>query len=197
MANPNLKQAVRKANLLDRNPVAKAVANTLPPVDRNSPLDNIRQNWSEIEDIYQACANGVYTTSSGIEDAMAAIRPILPLAKADDVKELNVLVAGFNSDIKRLVDELCELHQCHKDKTGEVMDEADLTLSLTLGERYLDFNTRFQAITFPTVVNIMENIGSIVADAKKVSAHVNATNPDVVTDVVAKQDQPAAEQDKQ
>lgn len=142
---------------------AAAIASMLNIQPHESSLPDTRQTWEEINAIYEESAAAIAGTGMSINDAIKSIKPLPVLV---DVRELNVLIAGFEIDLKAATDKLLAIKSQHQGKTGFVEDGADLTLCLTSFEAYVNFNTEFKALMFPTIMGIMENIGSLVEAAK-------------------------------
>lgn len=176
---------------LKLNPVSAAAhLATEPTVEENESLfGEVRQTWAEIDEIYKSSATAVVETVKGIKEALDMVRPITTSGDIDNIKELNVLTKGFQNDIERFTDTLTSIQKEHVGKEGLVETSEDLTLCFSLFEKYVNFNTEFRAITFPTVVSIMENVSTIVHRAKEDQANN-------ISDVVEKQSE-ATEQQQQ
>lgn len=147
-------------------PVASAVKQVTYEEDI-SLLDEVgRQNWSEIDGIYEACATSVVGMATGVNQALDTIRPYQSLLPQSTLSELGILVKGFNNDIETFTRKLVGLKQLHAGKSGPVRDGEDLILCLGVFEQYVAFDTEFRALTFPTMLNITEHIGTLMQKLK-------------------------------
>lgn len=174
---------------LKLNPVSAAVYESVGPApeENESLFGEVRQTWTEIDEIYKTSAAAVVETAKGIKEALDMVRPITTAGDTENIKELNVLTKGFQNDIERFTNTLISIHKEHQDKSGLVETSEDLTLCFNLFEKYVNFNTEFRAITFPTVVSIMENVSTIVHRAKEDQANN-------ISDVVEKQSETTEQQ---
>lgn len=165
------KQPTKRASNLALSVTASAVKSTLVPVVKK-PDYEVEQNWAEVDEIYSACADSLYSTAEGVNQAITAVKDIPAIP---NIGEFNVLVKGLNKDLIEFTDQLVNIKKIHEGKSGVIKDPNEVALSMSVFEDYLDFNVRFKAIVFPTVMSIMEHVGTIAESVKKASEEAPAT----------------------
>lgn len=157
-------------------PVASAVKQATYE-EEVSLLDEVaRQDWSEIDGIYEACATSVVGMAAGVNEALNTIRPHQHLLPQATLTELSILVKGFNNDIETFTRKLTGLKELHAGKSGPVHDGEDLILCLGVFEQYVAFDTEFRALTFPTMLSITEHVGSVIQELNKLKADEKTTD---------------------
>lgn len=170
MNHPSANQTPENVVFHKFTPVASAVKQTTYE-EQVSLIDEVsRQNWSEIDGIYEACATSVVGMATGVDQALNTIRPYQQLLPQNTLAELGILVKGFNNDIETFTRKLVGLKQLHAGKSGPVQDGEDLILCLGVFEQYVAFDTEFRALTFPTMLSITEHIGTLMQKLKEISA---------------------------
>lgn len=158
-------------------PVAIAVKESVYEEPKSFLEDAYRQNWSEIDGIYEACATSVVSMASGINQSVQCVEPYQHLVDSSIITELNILVSGFKNDIETFTRKLLAIKSMHEGKSGLVNDGADLMLCLGVFEQYVAFDTEFKAITFPTMLSITERIGSVLGELNKLQAKETNLEP--------------------
>ena len=170
MTRPATNQAHENVVFHKFTPVASAVKQATYE-EEVSLIDEVsRQNWSEIDGIYEACATSVVGMASGVNQALDTIRPHQHLLPQSTLAELGILVRGFNNDIETFTRKLVGLKELHTGKSGPVQDGEDLILCLGVFEQYVAFDTEFRALTFPTMLSITEHIGTLLQKLKETSS---------------------------
>ena len=166
MNHPSSKQTPAEPVFHKFTPVASAVKQATYEEQISLIDEASRQNWSEIDGIYEACATSVVGMATGVNQALDTIRPHQHLLPQSTLNELGILVKGFNNDIETFTRKLVGLKQLHAGKSGPVKDGEDLILCLGVFEQYVAFDTEFRALTFPTMLNITEHIGTLLQKLK-------------------------------
>lgn len=167
MTSPSINQAPENVVFHKFTPVASAVKQSTYE-EQVSLIDEVgRQNWSEIDGIYEACATSVVGMATGVSQALDTIRPYQHMLPQNTLAELSILVKGFNNDIETFTRKLVGLKQLHEGKNGPVHDGDDLILCLGVFEQYVAFDTEFRALTFPTMLSITEHIGTLLQKIKE------------------------------
>lgn len=147
-----------------------------------------RLGWDELKDIYEKISSGidvsVHHLAKELQDE--SLYEFFP-----DKNQAVILIKGLESDIARLRKELSDIYALHKDRTGGFGEDVqDLMKCIEIGENYTSFNTRFSALIIPNITLLSDSIRK-AHDAKavvmKAIAEMNEQNPNVVTDVVAKE----------
>lgn len=144
----------------------------------NGPV--VEQRWEELQEIYDQAANGLVTMASSVSEALTT--PGIT-EHIDNLAETNLAVEGLNRDLRAFTDTLVQIHDRHKDKTGLITDPDDLALSLSVFEDYANFSVQFQAVTMPTVLTIVEQVGVAVTKVSKKADEAEQKTTEGSTDV--------------
>lgn len=150
----------KSANLTPKA-TASAVQQVYGQLGINTP--KIEQNWEELEAIFQESARAIVTTAETIDQAL---RTPGIIENVPNVAETQLAVQGFKKDLETFTEKLVGIHDRHKDRAGQIDTQDDLALSIDIGEDYAEFALQFQAVTMPTVLTIMEHIGTAVTQSQ-------------------------------
>ena len=123
-----------------------------------------QSTWEGLEEVYYGAAQAIIGTGQSINNLIADqnIRNALN-ANQNVVTAVNTL----GKDLKTFTEELRDIHQEHTGKTGPIISEEDMVLSLNVFGKYQDFTTKFQAVTIPTMAIVTEAIGEAMEEVKK------------------------------
>ncbi len=136
------------------------------------------QKWEDLEGIFQASAEGIIEVGNQVNAALAQ-----PLIKdyLTDAAEVKIAVEGLTRDLHNFTEALVKIHDKHKGKTGVFVSQDDNALSLSIFQDYILFNEQFKSVTLPTVLTIMDHIGTacnrIMAEHKAAEAQQLEENP--------------------
>lgn len=129
--------------------------NNLTELDRRRIQKNIqqtKQNWSEVDEIYQALGEGLIDVGEQVNKAVSLINQVADLNK----DEVTITVRGLTSDISAFADDLAKIRKRHEGYTGVIKDENELALCLSVFSDYSILSERFKAITFNPMLTISE-----------------------------------------
>ena len=146
---------------LTPKPTVSAVQQIYGQIGIQSP--QIEQDWNELEAIFQESAHAIVTTAESID---AALRTPGIIENMPNIAETQLAVQGFKKDLEVFTEKLLGIHNRHQDKQGAIATQDDLALSIDIGEDYAEFALQFQAVTMPTVLTIMEHIGTAVGNSQ-------------------------------
>jgi hypothetical protein len=112
------------------------------------------QNWSQVEDIYRAVAEGIVDVVRNINDAIQLINTVG--VGVDDVHEMVIVTTGIRRDVEAFTSDLVKIHNRHSNYTGVITDADELALCLSVFNDYVTLNDRFRAIIFTPMLSITE-----------------------------------------
>lgn len=145
-----------------------------------------KQNWNELDTLYEAIGTGILDIGTQVNDA---IRLITTLGITNNA-ELAISVNGLTRDIEQYTKDLIHIRSHHKDKSGFVVDGADLALSLTLFDDYRGLHERFRANVFPVMLTVSEHLADAVSAHNKAKQEseeqAKLLDPKVISDVEVK-----------
>lgn len=137
-----------------------------------------KQNWSDLEDLYQAVAEGFVEIGARIRDSVEVIKA----AGFEETPELTSTIKGISSDLLVFTEGLVTIHKQHAGKTGDIEGENDLMLSLSVYTDYQSLNERFNAVVFPTMITIMDFTAEALEklDAEQKAKALASTTEEVI-----------------
>lgn len=124
-----------------------------------------QSTWEGLEDVYYGAAHAIIGTGQSINNLIGDtnIRTALN-ANQEVVTAVNTL----GKDLKTFTEELRDIHNEHSGKTGPIISDEDMVLSLNVFGKYQEFTTKFQAVTIPTMAIVTEAIGEALEKVKTV-----------------------------
>jgi hypothetical protein len=144
-------------------------------------------SWDDLKGIYQSCIEGIQE----IERNTVKLYQTPHLTDfLEDRVQTAITLRGLQRDLNTFTAEVNAIYKNHSERSGGVTDENDLVATFRIFELYNTFNSRFGAVTLPAVVFLNEQAEKA---AKAIDVFVKAqeaqdlTNPNVVSDVVAKE----------
>jgi sulfur transfer complex TusBCD TusB component (DsrH family) len=147
--------------VIRKDPLASAIQATLCHEDVIPP--EIKQSWEDLDRIYEKCGEAIIAIGNSVNAALAY--PGI-LDNIDNVPELKILVITLKTDLESFTSELLSIKSRHINRTGFIEDENELADSISIFEDYIAFSSKFQTITTPTLINIIEKV-SFAAEALK------------------------------
>ena len=172
--------------------VDNKMVSTNPVLDKlfeNAGIKNepeIKQNWQQIDEIYESIATGIVSVASEVNQAIRAIN----LLGVDSNAELAINVRSLTRDLETYSHDMVAIKERHKDFSGPVKDGEELALCLSVFEDYVALNDRFRANVFPVVITVTEFLAEAVSNNKekvKETMASDLTNPNVVSDIEVKE----------
>lgn len=123
-----------------------------------------KQRWEDMEAIYQESAKGIVETAINVNSVinMPGVRENVP-----DPSELKVAIKGLTRDLETFTATLTKIHDTHKGKTGVITNPHEHAQCLATFDEYINFATQFKAVTLPTVLTIMDQVGSAAVALNK------------------------------
>lgn len=152
--------------------------------------DDIKQDWKEVEDLYQSIGLAIIGIGTQINTTINFINNIASESTVDmksDVDEITQAVAGIKRDIDSFTNDLVSIHERHTHRTGKVDAGEDMMLCMSVFNDYVILNDRFRSLTFPPMLTITENMMNISSKFKKEQAEKQIQDVNVVTDVEVKE----------
>jgi len=150
MVSKTLKPAAKKAVI----PVAKTTAAAISDTYRGTaPRQDLSQSWSELEDLYQKCATGIYETLSSVTELVNY--PNL-MNYVTNPSEFRVAVDGFKRDIDLFTNQLIAIHAMHSQRSGNITTEDELAAAFSIYGLYTEFFDNFKSLSFQTVLSITD-----------------------------------------
>lgn len=147
---------------IPKNPLAQAINDTLPKAD---PLvDDVKQSWEDLNGFYEKCANAIIAVGNSVNSALSY--PGI-LENVNNAPELKVSVNTLKNDLETFTEELINIKAQHEDKTGIIENENELAESISIFEDYVNFGLKFQTVTTPILVNIIEKVTNSVETMKQ------------------------------
>ena len=134
-----------------------------------------KQDWKDVEDIYQTLAQALLETGMQINSAINLINQVnsLPATRQSttlNINELTITIKGLTSDINLFANDLAKIHGLHSSYSGLIKDEDELALCLSVFSDYTVLNDRYRAIIFAPMLTITEFLAEaaqIIADIKQ------------------------------
>lgn len=115
------------------------------------------QKWEDLEELFTGAGEGIIQVGIQVNTALAQ-----PGVKEnlESPAEVNLAVQGLQRDLHAFTEDLARIHERHVGKTGVIKGVQDQMLSISVFEDYVNHNTQFKAVTLPTVLTIMDYVGS-------------------------------------
>lgn len=151
------------------------------------------KTWDELETLYKNFCIGLTEPASSISELYKTpglIDYLNPAMK----DEIIIRLKGFGADINAFADKLNRIHALHSghtgsiDPTSETVNE-DLNLILNCYNDYSNYQLEFEGLIMPNIAFLLEQAECAVANMNadmENQRSKDATDPSVVTDVVAK-----------
>lgn len=147
--------------VIRKDPLAQAIQSTLKQEDL-FPQDT-KQSWEDLDRIYEKCGEAIIAIGNSVNTALAY--PGI-LENINNVPELKLAVITLKNDLEAFTNELLTIKARHNGKFGYINNENDLADSISIFEDYVSFSSKFQTITTPTLINIIEKV-SFATEALK------------------------------
>jgi hypothetical protein len=146
------------------------------------------QSWDDLEGIYKSCTEALVVANNSVVELFR-----IPgvSENIENRQETKISILGLDKDIKFFSNQLKEIHEIHKGKTGLIKDEDELGTCLEIFEKYHSFQTTYQSVIIPTVITLSEEVGKAAQrmnDAiRKEQEILDIQNPNVITEVLPKE----------
>lgn len=152
--------------------------NTFPQVDTDNKC------WDELQALHASIVQqmGIANLHLGQAFARTELIPFL-----QNKNEVTTVLRGHVSDLRKFEEELNNIYINHKDLTGGMKDQDDLFKAFNIGEAYSQFQTRYSCNIMPNATFLIDSIGQAAEAYEKDKLQNEASNIDVVTDVVIKE----------
>lgn len=126
-------------------------------------INSKRQNWKELDDIYQTIAMSLVDISSRLRDSLQVISS----AGVGNDPELTSIVRCITSDLKVFTDDLKLTQSKHINYSGIVKDGDELALCLSIFNDYVLLNDRFKTILFTPMLTVTEYLAEATEKLQK------------------------------
>ena len=158
----------------------KAEIDPPPPVGNNfNPATignfNSNQSWDSIKSIADTVANMLVDVAIEINQTIRLLN-----AAGIENKEVTITVNGLKRDLASYTDKVALLKQKHEGRTGMVTSNDEYSECMNVGLEYMSLNEEIRAVFFQPLTTLTEY-------ASTAKQRLAAQNPNVVTDVVAKE----------
>lgn len=145
---------------LKRDPVREAVEGQFHKQEKDALLEQTKQYWKDLDEIYNATAQSIIMSGKTIRDLLS-IEGIKE--RLNERHEMVIAVNGFIKDLDTFSTALKSVHDKHAHKTG-LISETDFILSIEIFEEYRALSVQFDSVVMPNIVYISTEIG-YTADA--------------------------------
>lgn len=168
----NIPTAVLEQPEFKRTDIATAVKSTVP-VETKSLFEIPEQNWSEVENIYQAAGSGLIDIVNAIDQA---VRKIKADTEHKPSVELTVAINGVNKDLTTFTEDLVFIHNLHKGKVGKITSDDEVQQSMKIVLDYNEFMERFRTSIITPLAVISEELLKIETPVLKTKENtINTT----------------------
>jgi hypothetical protein len=151
-----------------KKPMAEAM-------DNLAKEDELRQDWSDIEDIETAVGDLLVSTHFSFQNILNYV--ITNSDLVDDISKVELLVVSFDKDFEFFTSRINEIKATHADKSGEILDD-DLYIGIRAHEDLVDLSTKTSAILIP----LMMELTAVARDVEsKLNPVVNVTPEEVIS----------------
>lgn len=155
--------------IIRKDPLAKAIQSELKQPEL-FPQDT-KQSWEDLDRIYEKCGEAIIAIGNSVNTALAY--PGI-LEHVNNVPELKLSVITLKNDLENFTSELLSIKDRHAGKHGYIEDENELADSISIFEDYVSFSSKFQTITTPTLINIIEKVSYATEALKQQTAEQTA-----------------------
>lgn len=142
-----------------------------------------KQNWSELDALYEVNATSIVEVASNVNNAIRAITE----HGVSQTSELKATINGFTRDIQQYTTDLLHIQSHHKSKEGVIKNGADLVLFLSISEDYIALSERFRANTFNVMLTVTEYLSEANSNKAARDAEKELLDPTVISDVEVKE----------
>jgi len=160
---------------LKRDPVREAVSNVVRKQEQDNLLEQSKQYWQDLDEIYDCIAQQILMSGKTIRDLLEVegIRERL-----NDRREMVIAINGFVKDLDTFSTALKTIHDKHLGKVGLITGD-DFILSINVFEEYRALSVQFDSVVMPNIVYISTEIG-YTADAilaERAKKNIDTTQP--------------------
>ena len=153
--------------------------------------------WDDLENIFSGCRDMIVNTMESVRQVLAD-KPLLAMVPQEQHVNFNNSVRAILADCDQFTTELMTIHARHENKSGRAINAEEASIGQLISSDYVAFSTRFKAVVDPVFAYIMEEamkaeaqlkdaVAQGIALAQQDQAAEQAIDPNVVTDVVAKE----------
>lgn len=118
----------------------------------NQPDKKQNHYWSDLDDLYAANANSIYTATTQVQYATN----ILKNSEHNTSRELVTTVDGLTRDLLSLSSDLTAIKELHINKVGMIKDGDELMTAIGIYESYKSIADRLQTVIFQPMLTITE-----------------------------------------
>lgn len=126
------------------------------PIPKKNP-DNI---WDSLLGYGQHCAR--------LGQLPGRLAPLLRseeiMVNISDPEGVKRRIISLSNDTASYADALRKIGQQHIDKKGSSRNGDDLMKALMIGEQYVDWAIRFSGVVIPTMLDLLQEIGTVAAN---------------------------------
>lgn len=151
---------------------------TFPEVDPNNKC------WDQLQALHTSIQEQMSIANMHLAQAFedTSIIPYL-----ENSKEVTTVMRGHANDLRSFGKELDDIYKQHKDLHGGMTNQDDLFKAFNIGEAYGQFQTRYSYNIMPNVNFLIDAISRAKTIYEAVKVKEEASNIEVVTDVVFKE----------
>lgn len=145
-------------------------------------------HWEQADEVYNAIAEGIYTTANEINDVFNAIKRV----KLENSNELVLTVNTSMADLQTFTTDLLSIKKRHEGLSGVVKDGTELSLSMSVIQDYTILGEKLKSMAFMTMVTLTEFLAEARMKVNKLMNEEvlnNAQDPNVITDIQPKEKQ--------
>lgn len=153
--------------------------------------------WDDLNAIYGECRNMIVNVMESVRMVIGD-KPLLAMIPQEQYTNFNNAVRAVLADNDQFTNDLLSINARHANKSGRAVDSDEVSVGQLISADYVAFSTRYKAVIDPVYAYIMEEamkaegklkdaVAEGVALAQQDQAAQSATDPAVVTDVVAKE----------
>lgn len=136
--------------------------------------------YDEIQECYTASGRAIIGYVESFNEL--CVKEVIPVMTEQQQQKVEVLVKSFTSDVNELTNDLCKINEPFKDKRGGEPSLDKFIDTIGVVDQFSEFIGRAKNVLDPTFREMAAEVSIAVDRIKN-----DETNPNVVTDVVAKE----------
>ncbi|MCK9516992.1 MAG: hypothetical protein M0Q87_13285 [Ottowia sp.] len=157
--------------------VSKLTAEMFKRADVGVDIDKLfpKQTWEDVDNLYNAIAQAIISIGEQVNQCVRTIN------EADiSSKEIVVTINGITNDINSFTNDLIKIKKRHEGKSGDIENENDHALSVSVYTDYVTLQERVTGLTFSNMLTVTEYFN----EAAEV---IKARDANEITDVELKE----------
>jgi len=168
------------SKVLRKKTLARAVTKEMK--QQNVSIENnFKDMWNDLEAIYVSISDALVTV---ISEMSSIVKNEELIKHINDVKQFNTYIATLSDDSQKIASDLKTIHDKHEGRTGQPIDEDDLTFCLALFEDYNQINSYFHSNISTNMIYIGEMLDQVQHKMNESIESSIPTEPTVISSEV-------------